>query len=851
MVGTVGASPLVDPVTGKQYPLPTAGFYNVVMSEGFMWVDVGPAYVLARPPDQVIRRANGAVFYQLKDTGHGGVFGDLIDNKQVIALVAAIFTAGLSSPAAAGSADTLSASSGQQLTAEFGGSSAAQSIPTIGGSATAASAAGSLISQAGDTSSSTVDQIGSPIGDNIDSASSTIGSTLSDATSTIRDTINDVKGTLSDVFGPIGDVLHSITGTLSDINSSIIQPIVQPLKALIDAQKTLSAAIQRDLHSGVKGLLDLPGSIANAFTSVDATIQRSLAMWAANSGATQSAVFGALLTGEHGAVVGTSAEGIHAALASTAGAFDPVPKFTLGESIDLAAYIEKIAADQEEIKSGTGLGAVLFQWALRSLANLKAIALQTEPFEELWREQLAKTYRIRKFDAGTVQALVQRNELGAESAMEELRVQGYDDERAAALLSMARSLPDTGRILSLFARRWIDNVNATAMLKAQGWDDNDAELLLNSSAVELGPDALLELVRRGLLSADEAAVALERQGFRQFDVARFMETRWRLLGLADLFALHDRLGAGSQNNDFPTLGAEPPEELKSLAAKIGIDEPSARVLWSNHWRLLSPELAVMAYFRGYINAPQLDRCLAQAAIPPELRQNFIDLQRPVIPFRSVSTLVGQGIVSGPEAIDILRSRGFTDRDATWLLEISHKAAAQPQAQAHADLHGLTKQTTLALYDAGTIARDEAHSTLLSLGLAEHAASAELDLHDVRAAHAQRAADIDEIIARARTGELALEDADAQLVALQLSETERAKASARLRRSVRSGLKMPSDVQILGMWKKAIIDDAEALDALQLAGYSELWANRLLELEATRGSKAPGSSGTAGAAPTGG
>lgn len=848
MVGVVAPAPILDPITGKTYPLPSGGFFNAVLAEGFVWVDVGPAYVLARPDGTVIKRTDGKLFYQLKATGHGGILGDIIDERQVIALVAAIFTAGATSAAVGEGA---AASAGPvQLSGPGAGaaSTAASSIPAIGGTGTALGAAASLIGSAGSTASSTAEQLSGPAADNIDAAGSTVSSTLGSALSPVKDAIASAKATLSDVFGPVGDLLHSITGTLNDINSSIIQPIVQPLKALIEAQKTLSAAISRDLHDGVRGLLNLPGDIAGAFNSVDATIQRSLAMWATQSAASQSAVFGALLTGEHGATLGTSTEAIRAALAPTAGSFDAPRHFQLDEGIDLAAYKEKIRADQEEIAKGEGLAASLVQSFARSVAALEAIALQREPYNELWREEVARAFGIKRFDVGTVLALLQRGELDATEAKDELRVQGYSDSRANALIEQARLLPDTQRALALFAHRWIDNVAAQTMLRAQGWSDADSELLLASAATELGPDVLMELTRRGLITPDESAVALERQGFRQFDVARYMATRWRLLGLADVIALHDRLGAGGDTNAFPTLAAGAPDELQAYAERLGIDRTSSAVLWSNHWRLLSPELAVMAFFRGYLNAPQLNLCLAQAAIPPELRQNFIDLQRPLIPFRSIPNMLAHGVMTESEAIDALRARGFSDRDANLLIHSGKGAAAPSQAQAVSDLHGLTRGTVLALYDAGTIQRDEARATLSALGLAEHAVNAELDLHDVRSLHAERMAEIDATIARARSGELEMSEADAQLVALNLTQTELARAQAKLRRDVRSGLKMPSDAQIMAMWKKAIIDDDEALNALQLSGYSELWAQRLLELEGARGSKAQGSSGAAHAAP---
>ncbi len=727
-----------------------------------------------------------------------------------------------------GAVGTAALGSGAEAAAPAGSSSGA----------TAAAGGGALITQAAATADSVVNDVTSPISDTLDNAGKIADSSLGDALSSVKDFVSTAKSTLSDIFGPIGDVLHQITSAIKDINENVVKPIVGPITATMDAVKTLTDNIHRDLQSGIKGILNIPADIGRAFDSVDATVQRSLAMWAQVSGDNQRAILGELLKSGKGQVVGDSAAGIHAALASTIGAFTPPPAINLSEPESIEQYKEWAKAQQEELfKDGSIVGAI-FRWIFMLTGVLEGLVAQREPYVEIWREQIFKAAGHKKLDTSNALALAKRGELSREQVQEELTVQGLSESRVDALLALTRELPDTGRVLSLFARRWIDDINAKAMLAALGWQSSDIELLLNSAQTELGSDTLLELVRRGLLKEDEAAVALERQGMRQFDAGVYLASRWRLLGLADVITLTDRALSAGAGKSFPTLAQEPPAELSAFASKLGIDAESARVLWSNHWRLLTPELSVQAYFRGYINADQLDTALAQASIPPELRQNYIDLQRPLIPFRSITTLMGQGIVSDQDALAILRSRGFSDRDANWLVQIQRAGSAPSQAKAASELHGLTKQTVLQLYEAGTATRDEARAQLLELGLAEHAADAELSLHDVRTSHAERMAEIDDVIAQARAGLMPVQDAEGQLAALNLTAAELARARGKLHRTVRSGTKMPSDTQLLAMWKKGIIDDATTMEALQLSGYSEMWTQALIDLEGQRGAKAP-------------
>lgn len=680
--------------------------------------------------------------------------------------------------------------------------------------------------------------LGAGIGTSLASGEAAIANSTSTAFQGITDTLSEIKDTIGPTFQVVGDTLHSITSTIKDINEGIIKPIVGPINAAMDTFSTLKKVIQEDLHGGLQGLMRLPGDVTNSLTSLDATVQRSISMLGAQHADTINAHLVPALVGKDGRSLGDLNATMQSILAPATGTFSAPPKFDLSTGEGLDAYKAWAAEQQKLLFEEASLPALIFQWFFKLVGVVEGLAAQREPFVELWREEIQREAGIKRFSEGTVDALLKRGELDQQTARDELRALGYHTTRAEALVQAARVLPDTQRILQWFARRWVDNQVATAMLIAQGWNAEDVPLLLDSSQTELDFGILVELVRRKQLTREEAQAALERQGFRQFDSDKALAMIDQLLGAQDLIQLQDRAHVSSSGIGFSALSSQAPEELREQLALLGVPAANADVLWANHWRLLTPELAVMAYFRGYINQPQLEQALASASLPPELWQTYIDLQRPVIPTRSITTLLAHGVINQSTALDILQKRGFTLVDAQRIVDLEAKANA-PSVAAQADhAHTLTQGVILQLYDSHTIGDEEATGLLKSLGWADDTIHATLQVHQVRAAAQERASDIELVIARAKAGLYDYETAQGQLAQLGLSTTETNKALARLTTQLNQHTKMPSESQVLAMLKHGVMDEATTADALRLLGYSPVWVERLINLEQASAARPP-------------
>lgn len=680
--------------------------------------------------------------------------------------------------------------------------------------------------------------LGAGIGGSISSALGTLQESQSSILGGLGDVIKSVKDTIGPILQSVGGVVHDVANTVRDINEGVIKPIVGPINEAIDTFKALRQILERDLKDGIKGILRIPEDVSNALGSLDATITRSLQMLGLQNSDALTRIMVPAMRGADGRTMGDLNLTIESVLANAPGTFTPPPRVHLEEGPNIEAFKEWVRKQQEELYAEKSLPGLIVNWLSRGVAVIEGLAVERRPFLKLWEEEAFRAAGVERYDPATALRLYGDDVISEQDCIEEIRAAGYSETRAKALVEGVRQLPNTSQALEWYRNRWIDSVTATKMLRTANWSEQDIELLLNSSYRVLAAGDLVELMRRGLLSTAEVQGELERQGYRQFDANLLVRSSSRLLGLQDLIQAYDRASVEHQGIGFDTLRQAAPPELKAQGAALGIEPGDVDVLWANHWRLLTPELACRAYFRGYINLPMLREALASYSIPAELHENFIDLQRPVLSYRQILQLVQHGIISEGDGVAELRKLGYGDVNANYIVQLELHAAKPGAAQQADTTHGLTQATVLSLYDSGTITDDEASKLLAELGWVDEAIASTLLLHQVRAASAERQSSIDLVIARAKAGLFTYEDAIGELGNLSLTSAESTKAVARLTSEVTQHTKLPSESQLLAMWKHGLLSETATLQALTLLGFSEAWASLLLQLEAERGTRSP-------------
>jgi hypothetical protein len=388
------------------------------------------------------------------------------------------------------------------------------------------------------------------------------------------------------------------------------------------------------------------------------------------------------------------------------------------------------------------------------------------------------------------------------------------------------------------------------LLNALGWREDDQQRLKDQHVRLLDIDAVLAGKRRGLIDAAEAEDMLGAYDLRKIDQDRLEELALSLPGIADLMRYADRQVAIQSNIAPDSLTKGPPQALVEQSKVLGIEADSLAVLWANHFSLLPSPLAVQAYFRGYISLDMCHACLASDGLAQEQWQNYIDLQRPVLPARTVPSYLAAGIIDQPRALDILRQNGYSDNDARLLIEFGLHKIKPSHVAAVDSLHGLTRSTITALYADGVMERATAAQHLEQLGLGADAAELTLQLVDINQHAQERRAEIGLIEAQAKAGEYDITEASNRLGAIGATPTETARALASIERATAVKAKLPSESQVESMYKHSIIDRKTALFTLGQLGYSATWAERLTQLAEASNRATTTSGSTAPANPTG-
>jgi len=685
----------------------------------------------------------------------------------------------------------------------------------------------------GSGGSTSLDDMLSTIEDSItqdvSSAFDNLTGSIGDIVSGIGDTISSVRDTLGGLVSTVSDVFHSITSVVSDINENLIKPITGPITAILENYKTLQAELTKDLHSGITGLLKVPGDIANALTSIDATMTRTVSML----GAANRDVIHSELGPGVGAGFGIGVERTTAALASGLDGYTSDERDHMIKHLHEDPSVEALDALADKIlgvlKGEYGLVGKIVGTALDVLLMVPHLLLFQEPKSRAYQHLGNAKWPTEALDAATAVAAWVRGILPESEVDAELLKHGFNEDRRAVLKEIARTLPAEADALEQHARKILDDEGLAQIFKARGWREDDAARMREMHKRLPDPLQAIMWYHRKRLTRDELQTILDAYDYRFADTQRLEEMSWQQPGPLDLITYVDRRNLVNARIAAESLTHLPEQALLDELHELSIPDKTAALLWVNHFQHLPPPLAVAAYFRGYINRPQLDALLEAAAVPAEERQNYIDLQRPLINFRVASSMLANGTIDEGKARDIFREHGFTDTDISVLIAYGRAHAKAPTTNRADELHGLTVGAVTSLYAEGTLEQPQALELLTHLGHGAQAAALELQLVDIRVHTAERRAETDIVIAEAQSGHLSHDDAQRQLEALGLTTGETARALTALNRALTVRTNLPSPAEMTSMYKHGLMTRTQLAQSLGLHGYSDAWTELLIKL----------------------
>ena len=278
-----------------------------------------------------------------------------------------------------------------------------------------------------------------------------------------------------------------------------------------------------------------------------------------------------------------------------------------------------------------------------------------------------------------------------------------------------------------------------------------------------------------------------------------------------------------------SLESKPSETVYEQYDKNLLSREQADLDWLAHWNDLGLNQWISAYFRHLISRPELDVALKAHALPKELNDIAIGVNRELIPIWLVPELMSAGSLSEADTELMFRNLGLDENNVKILVEYGNAVKDKNKGHNAVKLHQLSIGNLEKMYKLGIIDDNKFVDGLIKHGYSQPDAQLILDLTRVSIALKERDEKADEIITEINIGELSRENGLDKLYSLGYSDGEVSKFIERLRKEKVKRYKIPSEAQLNLMLEQQIISGEEWLRAIESKGYSKKWAMNLFAL----------------------
>lgn len=700
-------------------------------------------------------------------------------------VAAAAIGAGLGAAAAGTAATASTAAVGAAPTAaELGTTAAVATTPIVtAGSGVAAAATGATVAGA-TTAGSVASSVGSTVS-NL-TGSSTLGSIASNVVSGASGLITDLK----DIFGPVVTYAQSVLNDVEAIDKDYIVPFTTTISKDYTAITGLVNEVHTLSQSGIQGILAIPSAISSALTSIDAANQRLAQMYAQ---ANQNIASNTLVPGIGTAIASPIAD-IHGVLA---GAFSSgvtevgaVSKDTIDETVFATADL--VGKFNEYLQSVAGAGwlgrliAILLQGWTAALGFLGSI----EHILDYGRQAGRLENRVTPLDIASVVKAWWRGQLDSNAVETELGRHGLDASRQQLLHDLEQWLPS--------------------------------------------PTDAIRMFYRGIITAEEARAALYKQGLSDNDITALMDAFLRPVDAREAIVTNGRIAAGQAGFLQQSLTSAAPDQYKLLYSADERNPDQAQFDWAGHWDIQGMDWWLRALWRGEVSQQEFELAAEAHNIPPELVPHLNAVSAGVIELWMIPDMIATGVFTEAEATQYLRYLGHTPQSVAYMLKYGQIKQAQGAATDALGLGGISLGLAADMYDDGIINDSEYLDILEAHKMTPQAASLMLKLTQQRSALATRKEIAKGLVKQVDVGLITVQAMQTQMYQQGYTQQEVDNYTAQAEAGQIAKAKFPTEAQIKAFHAAGILSDEDALNAMQVAGWTPEWAQAFLTLWRTSG-----------------
>lgn len=674
--------------------------------------------------------------------------------------------------------------------------------------------------------------------------------TILDHTDTL---LKGIASTLLKVIGPIADTIQKIATTVQEVNDKIIQPLTTTILTTISTIGTLTQAIETDLHDGLKGILQIPTDIANGLGSLSATMNRTVQQ----IGSANKEIVDVNLTNGMEKAIGQHVKSLGDLITSVSGADSRKTSFSDHVKLPEPDISGAGAATFDAIWKNLNIFVTdLFSFGKPSIDALKtafhalpfllgdaielpvlfvgitvALAEMMEPLLKFMQDDIRAKAGVDKLSPGdAIQAYV-RQFIDKPDLEEELSIHGWDKQRIQVILDLQKFLADVSTAMDWFHRGIIKEDDLRQNMSDHAITKEDQDALLLGSYRLFDVQQAVRAFNYGEMTEDQLADVLRVNRYTQTEIEVFTSTLLRREGVEALIERHRRNTLYSNHLTQDPFFNDVPGDVIEAAQRDGLSPQFAADAWMNQFAV--PPLAqwLNLYFRGVRTHTELYAAMDYFRVPVEWRDDFIQANRSLIPFRTIPTMLSQGIIDEAYAKQQLQAHGFDLTAVNALLKYAAAKKKAPSATTASALHGLSVTTAKTFWGDGALTDAQYEDVLKAHGYTQEEADLSVKV-EALAAHAKaRKQEAQDIVNEALSG-LITDDAAAQRLAVGgYTIAEQGKYLKQLRTARKQAAKLPSESDLHAFLKSSIIEIEDYKQGIKALGYADQWVEAFALLRA--------------------
>ena len=391
-----------------------------------------------------------------------------------------------------------------------------------------------------------------------------------------------------------------------------------------------------------------------------------------------------------------------------------------------------------------------------------------------------------------------------------------------------KQLPPAESIAAL-RRGYLTLEETTANIQRDGFSIHDAVRIVKVSEKLPPEEETLRWTLRGLIPYDECDRILKGQGYTDIHVEAFKKAAFFIPPPADLITMAVREAFSPEVAEKFGQYEDFPPDFAQYASQIGINEEWARRYWASHWGLPSVQMGYEMLHRRVIDRDTLKLLMRAQDIMPYWRDKLIAISYSPYTRVDVRRMHAVGVLTRDQVKEAYLDLGYDDEKAENLTDFTERLNNDPTTDNGEELGALTRAAVLNFYDDGIIDRRRAQELLLTIGMSVDAALLYLDAIDYDDQRKERKETIVLILDMTAAGLYTFDEAQDQLTGLGIEEKELERAMLELVRIQQRKTKLPTRSDLDRMLRADLITQQEYLQNMSRLGYSELWANRYMQL----------------------